>query len=99
MGFLDYIGMVLSALLGILIADYFFVRIRKYDVKEFEKAGGKYWYFKGVNIKAIAVWAIGVVFFGVARETEQIGNSIGAVYPTNILTAVLYSMVSIRKKT
>lgn len=98
MGFLDYIGMVLSALLGILIADYFYVRKRKYDVKEFEKIGGKYWYFKGVNIKAIAVWAIGVAFFLVARETELIGNSIGAVYPTIILTAVLYSLVSIRKR-
>jgi NCS1 nucleoside transporter family len=95
MGFLDYIGMVLSALLGILIADYFFVRRRKYDVRAFEKQGGKYWYFKGVNIKAIAVWAIGVVFFLAARDSVWLGESVGAVYPTIILTAVLYGLVSL----
>lgn len=98
MGFLDYIGMVLSALLGIIIADYFYVHKRKYDVKEFEARGGKYWYFKGVNLKAIAVWIIGVIFFLVIRETELAANTVGAVYPTIILTAVLYSLVSVSNR-
>src|SRR5699024_3273359 len=95
MGFLDYIGMVLSALLGILIADYFFVRKGKYDVQAFEDRGGKYWYVKGVNIRAITVWAVGVIFFLAAQNTVFIGSTVGAVYPTIILTAVLYSLISI----
>lgn len=100
MGFLDYIGMVLSALLGILIADYFFVHKRKYNVQEFEKEKGKYWYSKGVNIRALSVWVLGVLFFLFARDTHMIGNTVGAVYPTIFMTAVLYSLVSlpIRKK-
>lgn len=95
MGFLDYIGMVLSALLGILVADYFFVHKRKYDVKQFEKEQGKYWYTKGIHIRAIAVWCAGVVFFLVARETSLIGDTVGAVYPTIFVTAILYSLVSL----
>lgn len=95
MGFLDYIGMVLSALLGILIADYFFVHKRKYDVTEFEKSKGRYWYFKGINIRAIAVWVIGVLFFLFVRDTEIIGNTIGAVYPTIMMTTLLYSLISL----
>ncbi|WP_262176762.1 cytosine permease [Saccharococcus sp. Marseille-Q5394] len=98
MGFLEYIGMVLSALLGILVADYFFVQKRSYDVKEFEKVGGKYWYSKGVNIRAVAVWAFGVVFFLLVRDSILLGNSVGAVYPTIIVTAVLYSLVSLPRR-
>lgn len=95
MGFLDYIGMVLSALLGILIADYFFVRRRKYDVQAFEERGGKYWYARGINIRAVAVWVAGVIFFLISQRTTMIGGTIGAVYPTIILTAVLYILISI----
>ncbi|MCM3745157.1 cytosine permease [Sporosarcina luteola] len=98
MGFLEYIGMVLSALLGILVADYFFVQKRSYDVKEFEKVGGKYWYSKGVNLRAVAVWAFGVVFFLAIRDSVLLGNSVGAVYPTIIVTAVLYSLVSLPRR-
>lgn len=98
MGFLDYIGMVLSALLGILIADYFFVHKRKYDVQSFETRGGKYWYTKGINIRAVSVWTAGVIFFLIAQNTALIGSTIGAVYPTIILTAVLYSLVSIPER-
>src|SRR5690625_7973277 len=89
MGFLDYIGMVLSALLGILIADYFFIHKRKYNVEEFESVKGKHWYFKGVNLRAITVWVIGVVFFLVIRETDLIVNVVGAVYPTVLITTSL----------
>ncbi|WP_252504381.1 cytosine permease [Sporosarcina sp. Marseille-Q4943] len=98
MGFLEYIGMVLSALLGVLVADYFFVQKRSYDVKEFEKVGGKYWYSKGVNVRAVAVWALGVVFFLAVRDSVLLGNSVGAVYPTIIMTAVLYSIVSLPRR-
>lgn len=98
MGFLEYIGMVLSALLGVLVADYFFVQKRSYDVKEFEKVGGKYWYSKGVNVKAVAVWAFGVVFFLLVRDSVLLGSSVGAVYPTILVTAVLYSLISLPRR-
>src|SRR5699024_6927818 len=49
MWFLGNVGMALSALLGVLLADYFIIRRRTYDVSAMETVGGKYWYFKGVN--------------------------------------------------
>jgi nucleobase:cation symporter-1, NCS1 family len=101
MGFLEYIGMVLSALLGVLVSDYYFVQKRSYDVKEFEKVGGKYWYSKGINFRAVAVWAFGVVFFLLVRDSHLLGSSVGAVYPTILITALLYYLISLpgRKNT
>nr|WP_149472840.1 cytosine permease [Oceanobacillus polygoni] len=98
MGFLDYIGMALSALLGILMADYFFVRKRKYEVSELEREGGKYWYVKGVNIKAIAVWVVGIIFYLTISPLPLFANTVGAVYPTIILTGMLYSIVSLARR-
>lgn len=96
--FLEYIGMVLSALLGILVADYFFVNKKRYDVTQFDVIGGKYWYVKGVNLKAVGVWALGVVFYLVIQNVELFMNSTGAVYPTILVTALLYSFISRPKK-
>lgn len=94
--FLEYIGMVLSALLGILVADYFVVHKKHYDVKQFDLVGGKYWYFKGVNLKAITVWALGVFFYLGIRNVDLFMNTTGAVYPTILATALLYSVISRR---
>lgn len=96
--FLEYIGMVLSALLGILVADYFFVQKKRYDVNQFDLVGGKYWYFKGVNLKAIAVWGIGVVFYLAIRNVDLFMSTTGAVYPTILATALLYSLVSLQNR-
>lgn len=92
--FLEYIGMVLSALLGVLVADYFFVKRRKYDVSEFEVVGGKYWYYKGVNLKAVAVWVIGVVFHLMIQNISFFMETIGAIYPTILMTTILYTVIS-----
>lgn len=97
MGFLDYIGMALSALLGILLADYFFVHKRKYKVSELELEGGSYWYYKGVNLKAIIVWIAGVIFYLTTNTLTFFTEVTGAVYPTIIVTAVLYIIASKKK--
>ena len=94
MMFLDYIGMALAALLGILLTDYFFVRKRKYEVNQLELKGGKYWYFKGVNLRAIFVWLVGVIFYLVINPLPLFAETVGAVYPTIVVTAVLYLIVS-----
>lgn len=94
--FLEYIGMVLSALLGILVADYFVVHKKHYDVKQFDLVGGKYWYSKGVNLKAVIVWALGVFFYLGIRNVDLFMNTTGAVYPTILATALLYSLIARR---
>src|SRR5699024_8580385 len=97
MGFLDYIGMALSALLGILIADYLLVHKRKYDVDSLSEKNGKYWYYKGVNLRAIVSWILGVFFYLIIRDVSMFTSSVGAVYPTVLLTGVLYSIASYKK--
>ena len=92
--FLEYIGMVLSALIGVLIADYFFVKKKQYDVTQFDVVGGRYWYYKGINVKAIAVWFIGVVFYLLIQDVDFFMSTMGAVYPTILLTAGLYWLIS-----
>lgn len=94
MNFLDFLGMALSALLGILIADYFVIKRRKYKVDEFTKLGGKYWYYKGVNLRAIAVWVFGVLFYLLIHNLSVVTAAVGAVYPTVIVTGILYAIVS-----
>lgn len=94
--FLEYIGMVLSALLGVLVADYFFVKNKQYDVAQFDVVGGKYWYSKGVNLKAVSVWVIGVIFYLSIQNIEFLMSTTGAIYPTIVMTAILYTVISRR---
>ena len=98
MWFLGWVGMALSALLGILVADYFFVRKRTYDASSLEKVNGIYWYYKGVNLKAVAVWCLGVVAYLLMVDWPLLADNIGAVYPTVLITAVLYALVSLPDK-
>lgn len=92
--FLEYIGMVLSALIGILVSDYFFVKKKRYDVSQFDTIGGKYWYYKGINVKAVTVWFIGVIFYAVIQNVDFFMATTGAVYPTILLTSILYIAIS-----
>jgi NCS1 family nucleobase:cation symporter-1 len=96
--FLDYIGMVFGPLLGILIADFFFIHKRSYDAGALETAGGKYWHQNGFNIAAIAVWVVGVAIFFSIHHLLFFKNSIGATYPIIVISGVLYYLLSKLKK-
>lgn len=98
MGFLDYIGMALSALLGILIVDYLLVHKRTYDVDNLTLTNGKYWYTKGVNLRAIISWVLGVVFYLIIRDASVFTSTVGAVYPTVIMTGLLYGVASFNRR-
>ncbi|MDR1796577.1 MAG: cytosine permease [Clostridiales Family XIII bacterium] len=93
MVFLSYVGLIFAPLLPIIILDYYVVKKRDYDWSHAAKVGGKYWYSGGVNWRAIASWAIGVVFYFVAMNIDFIMNSLGAIYATVIVTAVVYLIV------
>ena len=62
-GFLLLIGAVFVPLLGVLAADYFVVRGRRYDVDELFRTEGAYWYRGGVNAVAIGVWLAGAALY------------------------------------
>jgi NCS1 family nucleobase:cation symporter-1 len=93
-GFLDYIGMVFGPIFAITIADFYLVRKKAYDASEFDKSKGKYWFQGGFNLKAIAVWVIGVIFFLAVHNLPLFTGTIGATYPTIVLTGVLYYLFS-----
>lgn len=61
--FLLLIGSFFVPLLGLVAADYFVVRGRRYDPAELFTRGGRYWYLEGVNVLAIAVWLLGVAVY------------------------------------
>jgi putative hydroxymethylpyrimidine transporter CytX len=66
--FLLLIGGVFVPVFGILIADYFFVRARRYDVAALYERSGSYWYGSGVNPVAALVWIIGFLIYAHAAQ-------------------------------
>ena len=55
-------GVFLGPMTGIMFADYFLVRHRKYKLTDLytENTSSIYWYWKGVNWRAFAAWVMGV---------------------------------------
>jgi putative hydroxymethylpyrimidine transporter CytX len=93
--FLLLIGGFFVPLLGVLAADYFVLRGRRYDVAEIYRPGGAYWYRGGVNWLAIAAWAVGVAVYLLISGVPALGipglfPSLGASLPSFIVAFVLY---------
>ncbi|MEN3036379.1 MAG: cytosine permease [Candidatus Methanosuratincola petrocarbonis] len=61
--FLYVIGAVFVPMFAVVIADYFVVSRRKYDVGALYEPKGKYWYWRGLSVPAIASWAAGTAFY------------------------------------
>jgi NCS1 family nucleobase:cation symporter-1 len=75
--FLLLIGSVFSPLFGILAADYFLLRRRRYQSEELYRAGGRYWYWRGVNGWAVLAWLLGVlVYHAIAHYLPWLGASV-----------------------
>jgi NCS1 family nucleobase:cation symporter-1 len=96
--FLLLIGSIFVPLLGILTADYFVLRHRKYDVAELYRSGGRYWYRGGVNWPAMGVWVSGVALYLLIAGLPQLGWSgvapwLGATIPTYTFGLLAYALV------
>jgi nucleobase:cation symporter-1, NCS1 family len=57
--FLLVVGGILSAIVGILFADYYLIRKRRVNVTELYEDHGQYKYMGGVNLAGFIAWAIG----------------------------------------
>jgi NCS1 family nucleobase:cation symporter-1 len=53
------IGGILSAIVGILFADYYLIRKRRVNVVELYEEEGQYHYYKGFNAAGFIAWIIG----------------------------------------
>jgi nucleobase:cation symporter-1, NCS1 family len=57
--FLLVVGGILSAIVGILFADYYLLRKRRVNVPDLYEDHGQYKYMGGVNLAGFIAWAIG----------------------------------------
>jgi len=58
------IGSLFVPLFGILAADYFLLRRRRLETKSlYEGDGSRFWYWGGVNVAAIVIWALGFLLY------------------------------------
>lgn len=99
--FLLLIGSFFVPLLGVVAADYFVVRGRRYEPDALFARGGRYWYAGGVNLLAIGVWMVGFALYqwispigpvaqlGLPPSPAQIGGTIPSFAATFGLYAVL----------
>ena len=66
--FLFLIGGIFVPVFGILLADYFVLRKRRYEVSQLYGTSGPYWYTSGFNILAIVVWAASFFIYAVCAQ-------------------------------
>jgi len=89
--FLLWIGSVFCPLFAVVITDYI-VKRREYDVEEvLREMGGRYWYRRGFNPKAIAAWAVGLAVYWLANYL-----GVGSSIPSMLSAAGLYYLIEIR---
>ncbi|MDQ0207278.1 NCS1 family transporter [Alkalicoccobacillus murimartini] len=53
------VGGILASIVGILVADYYFIRKRRVNVTELYEEKGQYHYWKGLNVAGLLSWVIG----------------------------------------
>jgi putative hydroxymethylpyrimidine transporter CytX len=86
-GFLNIIGALFVPLFAIVIADYFLVRGRRYDIAELYLPKGRYWYRGGFNFVSFAIWLFGVAIYFVFMVLTP---WLGATLPTFITAFLIY---------
>jgi NCS1 family nucleobase:cation symporter-1 len=98
--FLLLIGSAFVPLLGVLAADYYALRGRRYEVEELYEPRGRYWYGGGVNWLAVAVWLVGAALYlaiaGIhvkGLNLDGLAPQLGATLPSFIVTFVLYAVL------
>ena len=87
--FLLFIGAMFCPLFGIVLADYFILRKRKYSLSDIYKKG-EYWYYQGVNLKAVISWIIGVILYQQCiKYSLWIGSSIPSIFVSGIIYLII----------
>ncbi len=95
--FLLIIGSLFVPLFGVFIADSFFIK-KNIKSDNLYKKKGAYWYFHGVNIKAILSWIFGVAVFQlITYKMPSIGSSLPSLVISFLSYIVLSKMVNNRK--
>lgn len=86
--FLFLFGSFFIPVFGVLAADYFVLRRRRYDVDAFYNPKGEFWFIGGVNVLGMVAWLIGVVAYHITNPV-----TLGSFFPDypNLIPGVLTS--------
>jgi NCS1 family nucleobase:cation symporter-1 len=97
--FLLFIGAMFCPLFGIVLVDYFFIKRGVFGLEDLYKRDGRYWFWKGINPRAIIAWVIGFgIYLGFSpmlmEKVLQIKTAfpwpIGSSLPSMILAGLIY---------
>ena len=104
--FLFLVGSFFIPLFGILAADYFVLRRRKYQADEFYRERGAYWYRGGVNVWGVIAWIVGVLVYHIAnpvtlgafvadwpKTIPGVLTGFGGSLPSFVIAFVLYAIL------
>jgi NCS1 family nucleobase:cation symporter-1 len=61
--FLLFIGAMFCPLFGVVLVDYFLLRGGALEPGDLYRKDGRYWFWRGLNPRALAAWAVGFVLY------------------------------------
>jgi putative hydroxymethylpyrimidine transporter CytX len=89
--FLLFIGSVFCPLFGVVLADYFFFRRKRYLTQPFHREK-LYWYAAGFNPWAFVSWGVGFGLYHVLQRTTSIGSSIPSLAAAGLIYLFLMAL-------
>ncbi len=90
--FLLFIGSVFCPLFGVVLADFFFFRHRRYFEAGVDRQD-VYWYLRGFNPYAFLSWGLGCGLYQLLQKDSTLGSSIPSLLASGALYLVLmYSL-------
>ena len=92
--FLGYLGAVFPPCIAIMVVDYFLIRKQQYDITQFSRKDGPYWYKNGVNPVAIICFAVGVISYFIGQRIPFVMATMGAVFFCFLITGVIYYLAA-----
>ncbi|NYF17640.1 NCS1 nucleoside transporter family [Microbacterium sp. AK009] len=91
--FLVTISALFAPVFAIMIVDYYLIKRGDYDEDILRPRGGRFWYTGGVNLLAVAAWAVGAILAYVWAYVWPL--PFGATVPAFVVTFLLYLLVSL----
>jgi putative hydroxymethylpyrimidine transporter CytX len=91
-GFLYLVGSLFTPLFGVLFADYFIMKRRRYDTAELYPEDGRGISGGGVNTVALLAWGCGIAAY--LAETTYVGW-LGGTVPSLVVSLVAYLAASL----
>ncbi len=93
--FLYIIGAVFVPMFAIVLADYFVVAKKRYDVDALYDPNGRYWYWHGLSVPAMISWIAGTVLYFMVQHNFP---EIGATLPSFGFTFLFYLLLIVLKR-